>query len=91
MAKQTDKNLLLSKGARINTKPMLEIYADDVVCAHGATAGSIASESLFYMQSRGIESDIARRLLISGFANEIIEKIQLQEFKKYVSNKWLPT
>ena len=91
VAKQTDKNLLLSKGARINTKPMLEIYADDVVCAHGATAGSIAAESLFYMQSRGIESDIARRLLISGFANQIIEKIQLQAFKKYVSNKWLPT
>lgn len=91
VAKQTDKNLLLSKGARINTKPMLEIYADDVVCAHGATAGSIAAESLFYMQSRGIESDIARRLLISGFANQIIEKIQLQAFKKYVSTKWLPT
>ena len=90
VAKQTDKNLLLSKGARINTKPMLEIYADDVECAHGATAGSIASEALFYMQSRGIGLDMARRLLINGFANQIIDDVQLESFKKYLQGNWLP-
>ena len=90
VAKQTDKNLLLSKGARINTKPMLEIYADDVECTHGATAGSIASEALFYMQSRGLGIEMARKLLVTGFANQIIEKIRLESFKKYVNNNWLP-
>ena len=90
VAKQTDKNLLLSKGARINTKPMLEIYADDVECAHGATAGSIASEALFYMQSRGIGIETARKLLINGFANQIIDDIQLDLFKKYLHSNWLP-
>ena len=90
VAKQTDKNLLLSKGARINTKPMLEIYADDVECAHGATAGSIASEALFYMQSRGIGLDMARRLLINGFANQIIDDVQVESLKKYLHSNWLP-
>ena len=90
IAKQTDKNLLLSKGARINTKPMLEIYADDVECAHGATAGSIASEALFYMQSRGIGIETARKLLINGFANQIIDEIQLELLKKYLHSNWLP-
>ena len=90
VAKQTDKNLLLSKGARINTKPMLEIYADDVECTHGATAGSIASEALFYMQSRGIGIEMARKLLVNGFANQIIDNIQLESFKKYVSHNFLP-
>ena len=90
VAKQTDKNLILSKGARINTKPMLEIYADDVECAHGATAGSIATEALFYMQSRGIGIEMARKLLINGFANQIIDEIKLESFKKYLHSNWLP-
>ena len=69
---------------------MLEIYADDVECTHGATAGSIASEALFYMQSRGLGIEMARKLLVTGFANQIIEKIRLESFKKYVNNNWLP-
>ena len=69
---------------------MLEIYADDVECAHGATAGSIASEALFYMQSRGIGIETARKLLINGFANQIIDDIQLDLFKKYLHSNWLP-
>ena len=74
-ARQRDKNLLLSKGARVNTKPSLEIFADDVQCFHGATAGAVADEALFYMRSRGIDEDTARALLVHGFASEIIERV----------------
>src|ERR1700681_2801160 len=62
-AKQTNKNLLLSDDATANTKPQLEIYADDVKCTHGATIGQLNATQLFYLQSRGIPLDAARRLL----------------------------
>lgn len=83
-AKQADKNLLLSEGARVNTKPSLEIYADDVQCFHGATAGAVAEDALFYMRSRGLTQDIATALLVNGFASEIIELIGLDEIKNYI-------
>ncbi len=82
IAHQADKNLLLSDGARINTKPSLEIFADDVQCTHGATAGSIADEALFYMASRGLDEDTARRLLVAGFANEIINGVRLTPLRR---------
>jgi Fe-S cluster assembly protein SufD len=75
-AKQTNKNLLLSNDATANTKPQLEIYADDVKCTHGATVGQLNEESIFYLRARGIGADMARRMLIHAFAGEIIERIQ---------------
>jgi len=75
-AKQTNKNLLLSDNASADTKPQLEIYADDVKCTHGATVGQLNEESIFYLRSRGIGTETARRMLIHAFAGEIIERIQ---------------
>jgi len=75
-AKQTNKNLLLSDNATADTKPQLEIYADDVKCTHGATIGQLNEESIYYLRSRGIGPDTARRMLIHAFAGEIIERIR---------------
>jgi len=75
-AKQTNKNLLLSDDATANTKPQLEIYADDVKCTHGATIGQLNPESIFYLRSRGLGPETARRMLIHAFAGEIIERIR---------------
>jgi len=77
-AKQTNKNLLLSDDATADTKPQLEIYADDVKCTHGATIGQLNDESIFYLRSRGIGTDTARRMLIHAFAGEIIDRIQCE-------------
>jgi Fe-S cluster assembly protein SufD len=75
-AKQTNKNLLLSEDATVDTKPQLEIYADDVKCTHGATVGQLNEESVFYLRARGIGAETARRMLIHAFAGEIIERIR---------------
>jgi Fe-S cluster assembly protein SufD len=75
-AKQTNKNLLLSDDATIDTKPQLEIYADDVKCTHGATVGQLNDESIFYLRARGIGLDKARQMLIHAFAGEIIDRIR---------------
>ena len=83
-AYQKDQNLLLSEGARINTKPMLEIYADDIQATHGATAGAVADEAIFYMQSRGIDENTARDLLVHGFATEIIDRVSLVPLREYL-------
>ena len=83
-ARQSDKNLLLSEGARINTKPSLEIFADDVQATHGATAGAVAEDALFYMRSRGLDEVTARTLLIYGFASEIIETVRLEPLRAHL-------
>ena len=75
-AKQTNRNLLLSDDAQIDTKPQLEIYADDVKCTHGATIGQIEENALFYLQSRGISELEARKLLLMAFAEECVERMQ---------------
>jgi Fe-S cluster assembly protein SufD len=75
-AKQTNRNLLLSDDAQIDTKPQLEIYADDVKCTHGATIGQIEETALFYLQSRGIDEASARRLLLLAFASECVERMK---------------
>jgi Fe-S cluster assembly protein SufD len=80
-AMQTNKNLLLSPQARVDTKPQLEIYADDVKCAHGAAVGQIDAEELFYLQARGINPELARSLLTYGFAEEVIAKIKLESIR----------
>jgi Fe-S cluster assembly protein SufD len=76
-AKQTNKTLLLSEDAVINTKPQLEIYADDVKCTHGATIGQLAEEAIFYLRSRGIGRAEARSLLTYAFANDIVSRIKV--------------
>ena len=76
-AKQTNKNLLLSDDATVDTKPQLEIYADDVKCTHGATVGQLNEESIFYLRSRGLSPERARQMLIHAFASEIIQRIRL--------------
>jgi Fe-S cluster assembly protein SufD len=83
-AKQTNRNLLLSDDAQIDTKPQLEIYADDVKCTHGATIGQIEENALFYLRSRGIDETLARRLLLSAFANECLERMQPGGARNYV-------
>ena len=85
-ALQGDKNLILSEGARVNTKPSLEIYADDIQAAHGATAGAIPDDQIMYMLARGLDMETATSFLIQGFANEIIDSIKLDEFQKYLLN-----
>ena len=75
-AKQTNRNLLLSDDAQVDTKPQLEIYADDVKCTHGATIGQIDENSLFYLESRGIDRISARRLLLSAFASECLARMK---------------
>ncbi len=75
-AKQTNKNLLLSDDATVDTKPQLEIYADDVKCTHGATVGQLHPEHIFYLRARGIAEPTARQMLIHAFAGEIIERVR---------------
>ncbi|HXD30268.1 MAG TPA: Fe-S cluster assembly protein SufD [Pyrinomonadaceae bacterium] len=80
-AQQTNKNLLLSNDAHVDTKPQLEIFADDVKCAHGAAIGQLDEDELFYLESRGIHTDLARNLLTYGFAEEVITKIKIESIK----------
>ncbi|HEX6283321.1 MAG TPA: Fe-S cluster assembly protein SufD [Pyrinomonadaceae bacterium] len=80
-AMQTNKNLLLSPLARVDTKPQLEIYADDVKCAHGAAVGQIDQDEMFYLQARGINPELARSLLTYGFAEEVIGKIKIDSIR----------
>ncbi len=80
-AKQTNQVLLLSDDATINTKPQLEIFADDVKCTHGATVGQLDEPSLFYLRTRGISLEQARSLLIFAFANDIIQRIKVDSIR----------
>jgi Fe-S cluster assembly protein SufD len=81
-AKQTNQAILLSPEASVNTKPQLEIFADDVKCTHGATVGQIAQEAKFYMQSRGIPAEEAQALLVYAFAAEVLEKITIEAVRE---------
>ena len=83
---QSNKNILLSDNATMNTKPELEIYADDVKCSHGATTGQVNKEALFYLRSRGIAKDKAIPMLLFGFASDVIEKIKNSAFKEEISS-----
>jgi Fe-S cluster assembly protein SufD len=83
-AHQEDKNLLLSHEAEVSSKPALEIYADDVKAGHGATAGAIADEALFYMRSRGIDEFTAMQLLVRGFASEIIDTVSIPPLREWM-------
>lgn len=81
-AQQSNKNLLLSNDARVDTKPQLEIFNDDVKCSHGATVGQLEEEELFYLLTRGLPETLAKNLLTYGFAEEVINKIGIESIKK---------
>jgi Fe-S cluster assembly protein SufD len=83
-AKQTNRNLVLSEHALINTKPQLEIFADDVKCTHGATVGQLNEEALFYLRARGIGAELARRMLVRAFANDAVERITLAPVRAHL-------
>jgi Fe-S cluster assembly protein SufD len=85
-AYQSNKNVLLSGSASVNTKPQLEIFADDVKCSHGCTIGKLDEEGLFYLQSRGIPANVAKSLLLHGFAMDILDKIKLAPIRSHVDH-----
>ena len=85
-AKQTNRNLLLSDTAQIDTKPQLEIYADDVKCTHGATIGQIEENALFYLRSRGIDETAARRLLLVAFASECMDRMKQGPVRTHIEH-----
>ena len=80
-AKQTNKALLLSEDAQINTKPELEIFADDVKCTHGATVGQLDEDAMFYLRARGLGIDQARNVLIHAFANDVLNRIRVEPIR----------
>ena len=80
---QLSKALLLDKDSEFDSKPELEIYADDVKCSHGSTSGNLDEEAIFYLMSRGINRDDAKKLLIKGFLTDSVESITNKEIKKY--------
>jgi Fe-S cluster assembly protein SufD len=81
-----NKNLLLTEGAEIDTKPELEIYADDVKCAHGSTTGQLDAASLFYMRTRGVPEQVARNMLVQAFATEVVQQLATEALRDYVLN-----
>lgn len=81
-SEMNNRNLLLSNHAEVDTKPQLEIYADDVKCAHGVTIGQLDEQSIFYLQSRGIDVEAAKKILTLAFANEMVEKVNLKSLKE---------
>ena len=84
---QQNNNILLSDDAIINTKPQLEIWADDVKCSHGCTVGQLDEEALFYLQARGIDKITARGLLLYAFAGEVLDKIEEDSLRNYIVNQ----
>ena len=92
-AKQTNRNLLLCDDAQIDTKPQLEIYADDVKCTHGATIGQVDETALFYLRSRGLSEVSAKHLLLQAFANECLDRMHTGPVRDHVERlvaQWLP-
>jgi Fe-S cluster assembly protein SufD len=86
LAYQKNNNILLTDDAKMDTKPQLEIYADDVKCSHGATIGQLNNDALFYLQSRGINKREARLMLMFGFAHEVIQNIKVEALRERMDN-----
>ena len=84
---QSNGNVLLSDDATINSKPELEIYADDVKCSHGSTTGQLDDEAIFYLQARGISKKSAKKLLVSAFVNDVFNKIENEDVKSFIDTK----
>ncbi|TRX52428.1 Fe-S cluster assembly protein SufD [Fulvivirga sp. M361] len=83
---QSNKNILLSDTAVVNTKPQLEIWADDVKCSHGCTTGQLDEDAMFYLRARGLSKDSARALLLYAFATEVVENVTIQPVKDYLES-----
>ena len=93
-AHQLSRAVLLSAGAEIDAKPELEIYADDVRCSHGATAGELDESALFYLESRGIPAPVARHLLVEGFLGEVVGEVAIEPARAPIRDaivSWLQT
>ncbi len=88
-SQQTNKNILLSKNALMNSNPQLEIYADDVKCSHGSATGELDEDAIFYLRSRGIDLLAAKSLLIEGFAKEVTDKIKIEAVKEKLNSEIL--
>ena len=86
-AYQLSKALLLSDNSEFNSKPELEIYADDVKCSHGATSGSVDEDSIYYLMTRGLNRKESVKLLIDGFLNEVVNMIKSNSVKEFVKSK----
>lgn len=86
LAYQKNNNILLTDDAKMDTKPQLEIYADDVKCSHGATVGQLDDNALFYLRSRGIDKRQARLMLMFGFAHEVIQNIKVEALRERMDN-----
>ena len=86
-AQQANHNLLLSPHAEVNSKPELEIYADDIKCAHGATVGQLDAESLFFLRARGIDKELAIDLLTQAFSAEVFNRIENAAVRRYVEDR----
>ncbi|MGD8964131.1 MAG: SufD family Fe-S cluster assembly protein, partial [Gammaproteobacteria bacterium] len=86
-AHQSNKNLLLSQQAEVDTKPELEIYADDVKCSHGATVGQLDKNALFYLLSRGIGEEVARKLLTYAFAEVVAARMPLEVVRRRLEKR----
>ena len=84
-AYQSNKNIVLSKTATVNTKPQLEIFADDVKCSHGCTIGQLDTEALYYLRTRGISKEDAQAMLLNAFAEDIVSQIKIEPIHNYVS------
>jgi Fe-S cluster assembly protein SufD len=88
-AKQTNRTLLLSDDATINSKPQLEIFADDVKCTHGATVGRLSDTAIFYLRSRGIGIEQARAILTYAFADDILQHIKVASLRRDLEKHFL--
>jgi Fe-S cluster assembly protein SufD len=88
-ASQSNRNLLLSRDAEIDTKPQLEIHADDVKCSHGATVGQLDEKMVFYLRSRGIDEAAARALLTYGFARDVADRMSITALREVVAQALL--
>jgi len=86
-AYQSNKNILLSEDAVINTKPELEIYADDVKCSHGATCGQLDENAIFYAETRGLPRESAKKLIVFAFAQEVVQAIENEDFKNFMERR----
>jgi Fe-S cluster assembly protein SufD len=84
---QSNKNILLSDDGTINTKPQLEIYADDVKCSHGTSTGKLDADKIFYLRARGLSEMSAKKLLMHAFASEVVDTIQIDALREYIEEK----
>jgi Fe-S cluster assembly protein SufD len=86
-AEQSNQNLILSNRAEVNTQPRLEILADEVACKHGATVGQLDESAMYYMRSRGIPAVEARRLLINGFADQVVDEVSIESVRTWITQR----